>query len=284
MTNREPGTSEYQYEWQNPNLQNFDFGRVLGRSFSGIFADIKPLIIGLAIVLTLTTAMAIFSTNQLVSIIGDGGIEDAIGNPKYWMWSLLSSLPAFFFTLWIQLIVVITSYAHFTKSPAAKSPLTASLRFLLPMLVIAIIYSIVCTLGFYALLIGFVFVWPGWALAGPILVHEKKGIFGSLGQAWNLSRGSKRWIFLLLILLGLIGGVIYSVAAGIATVGTGVNIYGGDPMATLNMSTGKQIIFNFIAGIGGYAMYILFASGLTAAYVEVKTLKDGAPNVSEIFS
>lgn len=284
MTNRDPATSDYQYEWQNPNLQNFDFGRVLGRSFSGVFADIKPLVLGLAIVLTLTTAMAIFSTNQLVSIIGEGGIEDAIGNPSYWMWSLASSLPALFFTLWIQLIVVQTSYAHFTKTSLNKSPLTSSLRYLLPMMVIAIIYSIVCTLGFYALLIGFVFVWPGWALAGPILVHEKKGIFGSIGQAWTLSKGSKRWIFLLLIILALIGGVIYSIASGIAIVGTGVNIYAGDPMATLSMSTSKQIIFNLIAGIGGYAMYVIFASGLTAAYVEVKTMKDGAPNVGEVFS
>ena len=284
MTSRDPGTPEYQYEWQNPNLQSFDFGRVLGRSFSGIFADIKPLIIGLVIVLSLTTAFAIFSTNQLVDVIGDGGIEDAIGNPSYWIWSFAASMPALFFTLWIQLIVIETSYAHFTKSPAAKSPLTSSLRYLLPMIVIAIIYSVVCIFGFYALLIGFIFVWPGWALAGPILVHEKRGIFGSIGHAWTLSKGSKRWIFLLLIILGLIGAVIYSVAAGIATVGTGVNIYGGDPMATLNMSTGKQIIFNFIAGIGGYAMYILFASGLTAAYVEVKTMKDGAQNVGEVFS
>ncbi len=284
MTYTDPATPEYQYDWQNPNSNNFDFGRVLARSFTGLFANLKPILISIAIVLVLTTLVSMFTTGQLLNVIGDGDIESAALDPDYWMWSFASGLPAMFFVLWVQLIVVQTSYADFTNAPQPASPLTSSLRFILPMLVISIIYSIVCILGFYALLIGFIFVWPGWALAGPILVHEKKGIFGSLGRAWSLAKGSKRWIFLLLIVWSIIGTVFYSVASGIAIIGTGVNIFGGDPLAVLNMSFGKQIVFNVIAGIGGYAVYALFASGLTAAYVEVKTLKDGAPNVGDIFS
>lgn len=284
MTNIDPGAPEYEYDWQNPNNKSFDFGRVLARSFTGIFANLKPVLISIAIVLIFTTLMSLFTTGQILDVIGDGDMESAAMDPNYWMWSFASGLPAMFFILWVQLIVVKTSYADFTNLPQPTSPLTSSLRFILPMLVISIIYFIVCIVGFYALLIGFIFVWPGWALAGPILVHEKKGIFGSIGRAWTLSKGSKRWIFLLLIVLSIIGAVFYSIASGLAVIGTGINIFGGDPLAVLNMSLGKQIVFNVIAGIGGYAVYALFASGLTAAYVEVKTIKDGAPNVGDVFS
>lgn len=284
MTNTDPGAPEYEFDWQNPNLKTFDFGRVLGRAFSGMVTNVKPLIIGLIIVLTFTTIISILSTGRVLEVVGDGSIETAITNPNYWMWSFIPSFLTLFFVLWIQLIIVETSYASFTNTAQPASPLTSSLKNLLPMFVIAIIYSILCVLGFYALLVGFIFVWPGWALAGPILVHERKGVFGSLGRAWTLSKGAKRWIFLLLILLGLIGSIFYSIASGIAILGTGVNIFGGDPLAALNMSLGKQILFNIVGGIGGFAMYILFASGLTAAYVEVKTMKEGAPTVGEIFS
>ena len=285
MTNTDPGAPQYEYDWQNPNKKSFDFGRVLGRAFSGVLANIKPLLIAIGITLIFSVSMSLFSTSQLKNIIGDGDIESAILSPGYWLWSLGPGVPALLFTIWIQLIVIETSYAEFTNGAQPVSPLTSTLRFLLPMLVIAIIYFIICNLGFYALLIGFLFVWPGWALAGPILVLEKKGIFGSLGQAWSLSKGSKRWILLLLFLLSLLTLIIYTVMTAITMAVIGGNVlFGGDPTATLYMPIEKQIFLNLSMGLIGYFIYAVFASGLTAAYVEVKTIKDGAPSLGEIFS
>lgn len=284
MTYTDPGAPQYQYDWQNPQYKSFDFGRVLGRSFSGIFANIKPLLISTVIVLVLTFILSVISTRQVVGIIGDGSIEDAIGNSSYWLWSFMSSIPGLFFVLWVQLIVVQTAYAEFTNTAQPQNAMTTALRHLLPMFVIAIIYFIVCILGFYAFFIGFVFAWPGWALAGPILVHEKKGIFGSIGEAWNLSKGSKRWLLLLMFLLSVIGGIIYFIAIALGTFATGVDIFGGDPMATLNMSIFQQAIYNFVIGLAGYFVYALFASGLTAAYVEAKIIKGGLQTVGEVFS
>lgn len=284
MTNTDPGAPKYEYDWQNPDKQSFDFGRVLGRSFTGIFANIKPFLIALAIVLIVSIPMSLLSTGQLKELVGDNDVAAMVSNPSYWMWSFAGSIPALFLTLWIQLIVVQTSYADFTKTPQPVSPLTSSLRYVLPMFVIAVIYYVVSMVGAFFLLIGFLFVWPGWALAGPILVHEKKGIFGSMGEAWRLSKGSKRWIFLLLFILSIIAVIIYSVASAFVAVATGVNIFSGDANATLNMSTFQQITLNILVGGAGYFVYAVFASGLTAAYIEVKTIKGGVPTLGEVFS
>jgi len=190
MAYSEPGTSPYKYDWQNPNRQTFDFGRVFGRAFSGVFSQFKSLATAVLIVLFITLLLSILSNQQVLKIIGDGTVANAINGPAYWGWSMMGSIPAMFFVLWVQLVVVLTSYAEFTKSNEVSTPLITALRFVLPMFVIALIYSIVSIAGFYLFLIGFIFVWPGWALAGPILVHEKKGIFGSIGEAWSQSRGS----------------------------------------------------------------------------------------------
>ena len=106
MTNIDPGAPEYEYDWQNPNKKTFDFGRVFSRAFSGVFANTKPLLIAIAIAIAFTIAMSFISTSQLKNIIGNGDIETAILTPGYWGWSIGVSIPAFFLTLWIQLIIV----------------------------------------------------------------------------------------------------------------------------------------------------------------------------------
>ena len=287
MTYTDPDSPQYEYEWQNPNQNTFDFGRVFGRAFTGVFANIKPLAIAIAIVLSITILLSILTTQQIQGLMGDGSSADVVAasqTPAYWGWTSVASVPAIFFTLWVQLVVVQTSYSAFAKSPQPPAPLKTALRFLLPMFVVAVIYTIVCIFGFYLLFIGFVFAWPGWALAGPILVHEKKGIFESLGEAWTLSKGSKRWIFLLLFLLLIISFIIYSIALGLGIAFTGINAFSGDTAATFNMSIGQQVVMNTVYGITGYFVYALFASAVTAAYVEIKTMKGGAASVGEIFS
>jgi len=287
MVNTNPNAPQYEYEWQKPAQKEFDFGRVLGRSFSGLFANFKLLTVAVGILLIITVAFAILSSEQLVTLLGDGSDEDALGaatSSKFWMWSILGSLPPFLVMLWMQLVVVKTSYSTFTNSAQESSPFASALKLVLPMFVIAAIYYIVCVLGLIFLFIGFIFVWPGWALAGPILVHEKKGILGSIGEAWTLSKGSKRWILLLLFVLSMISLVAYSAAMGLGYAATGMNAFSGNAAATLNMSIGQQIIYNLIFGLSSASVYALFASGLTAAYVEIKSMRGGLDTIGEVFS
>jgi len=212
MTNIDFGEPDTEFDpeedWYNSTPGNFDFGRVLSRSFSGLFANLKHIFTALVIALMATVLMTVFAREELLKTLGDGSEADlalAAYEADYWLWRVASFLPAILFALWFQLMVVQTTYAEFTKTPLRTWPMITALRALLPMLVVAFLYLSIGT-------VGFVFAWAGWAVAGPILVHEKKGIFESMGAAWKLSDGYKLWVFLLLIVIGLIGGGIYYAA------------------------------------------------------------------------
>ena len=70
MTNSDPSSAGGQYDWQNPNLKTFDFGRVLGRAFTGIFANFKLLAIAIVISLVISIFMSIISNERLLSALG----------------------------------------------------------------------------------------------------------------------------------------------------------------------------------------------------------------------
>lgn len=282
MVDQSTGQPHYEYEWQNPNRKTFDFGKVLGRSFSGVFAEPKPLLIGIAVV-------SIFTI--LMSLLTSGMTQDLVSNPdnlevsSFLGLSIGGNIITLLMIVWFQLIVIQTSYSTFTNDPNYKTGVIAkAFRLTLPMFVIALIYAVVCVLGFYALLIGFIFVWPGWALAGPVYVIERAGIFGSLGRAWNLSKGNKRWIFLLLFLLGILSFIIFSASTGIMMTVGGFNMFDPSSMTDFNPLSPTMIIATILSSIASYFLYAIFASGLTAAYVEIKEIREGGASVGDIFA
>jgi hypothetical protein len=284
MTYTDPGAPEYEFEWQNPDQKSFDFGRVMSNTFTSLFASPKPLLIAFVVGLVLTVASAILMTSQIKGVLDFSSAEEMMVSGTYWGWTAFATVFGILLAVWFQLVIVQTSYASMTNTEVPNNTHSRALRMTIPMFITALIYGIVCYVGMLPILIGFIFVWPGWALAGPMMVHEDKGIFSSLGASWTFAKGNKRYIFLLLLVISIIGLVIYSVTLGIGMVLTGINVMAGDPTAALNMSVGQQLLYNGIAGLGGYAMYALFASALTAAYVEIKTINGGAVSVGDVFT
>jgi len=78
--------------------------------------------------------------------------------------------------------------------------------------------------------------------------------------------------------------IIYIIIIALSTAMVNVNIFAGDPSAILKLSIGQQVLNTLLIGIPSYFFYAIFASGLTAAYVEIKTMKGGAASVGDIFS
>jgi hypothetical protein len=276
---------DYEFDWQNPHHKSFDVGRVLDRTFTGFLAFKRPVILAMAITLLPTMLLSFWMSGQMLAL-GESisNSEDLVLSPEYWTISAIGSIVPLLLSLWFQLVIVQTSYANFLEKPEPEGLYLRALRHLFPMVIIAIIYIVVAILGFYALLIGFLFVWPGWALAGPVRMFDGRGIFGSLGGAWTLAKGNKRWILAILIVVSLLVGVLYSAMLAIAMTMIGTNLMSGDPMAVFGLSAGKMFFYNLSVGAIGLLIYGLFASAITACYVEIKDIKSQLPTVADVFT
>lgn len=274
-----------QWDWQNPQPKPaFDVGGVLGRAFKGLFAQPRTLLYAMGVVIASSVLIAFITSSQMSTLGQSQTPEEMISSPSYWGVTSVTSILSMLIVLWFQIVIVLTSHASFTGRPAfAGSPLIAAMKFIPGMLLIAFIYSFVSILGFYALFIGFLFVWPGWALAGPVYIFDRAGIFGSLGAAWRLVKGYKRWLLLVLVVLSIVGMVIYSVILGISLAISGVNMFDTEATMALNQNFGSLAIVSVISSIGLYFLYGIFAAGMTAAYVELKRIREGGTSLADVF-
>ena len=288
MVNQTPGQPEYEYDWQNPNHKTFDFGKVFGNAFSSFFGNFKALLLPL---LVASLALSLFTTIATASMVDQ--MQDFIEDPTggnfggYMAFTVGTNLVSLFLAVWFQIVVIHKSYAYITKNDKfSENSIQKALKFLVPVFFMALIYLIVCIAGFYALLIGFVFVWPGWALAGPVYIVERKGVFGSLGRAWTLAKGNKRWILLLLIVLGAILFCAYLIVFFIMALGGAGNVF--DPnsidLSTINYYSPVMIAMTVLSSFVSLTSYGVFASAITAAYVEIRGIKEGESETSKIFS
>ncbi len=288
MVNQSPDQPNYEYEWQNPNHKTFDFGRVFGNTFSSFFGNFKrfliPLLIATVALSVFTTVATSAMTDQLQAFI-ESPTSGNMGG--YFTFTFGTNLVSLLFCVWFQIVVIHSTYSHITKNESfSENLIQKALKLLFPVFFMAILYVIVCIVGFYAFLIGFIFVWPGWALAGPVYVFERKGVFGSLGRAWTLAKGNKRWIILLLLVLSVILFAVYMVVFLIMAVAGASNIF--DPtsvdIANIDYFSPVMIAATVLSSFVSFVLYGIFASALTAAYIEIRNNKEGGSEISKVFS
>ena len=89
--------------------------------------------------------------------------------------------------------------------------MSVALRYFLPLLGLGILVGLGMILGFMLLIIPGIFIALGWSIAAPVLIVEGKGITDSISRSWELTKGYKRWILLLVIILIVISTIISAV-------------------------------------------------------------------------
>ena len=288
MVNQTPDQPTHEYDWQNPNRKTFDFGRVFGNTFSSFFGNFKRLLIPLLIA---TFVLSVFSTVTQAAMTDQ--VQAFIENPNgenmggYLTFTYGIQLVSLLFTVWFQLVVIHTSYSFITKNETfTENLILKAFKYLFPVFFMALIYFIVCIFGVLFFLVGFIFVWPGWALAGPVYVIERKGVFGSLGRAWTLANGNKRWILLLLFILVMILFAFYLVLFSIMAVVGAASVF--DPTsldyANIDYYSPVMIFVSVLSSLVSFLVYGMFSSALTAAYIEIRGIKEGGSEISKVFS
>lgn len=157
------------------------------------------------------------------------------------------------------------------RKPSFGDAMGTALRLVLPTIAISILVAFGAGLGMILLIVPGIVLWLGWAVAIPVLVQERRGVFGSMSRSRELTKGSRWSLFGLFIvamiiawviaaILGLIGGLL---AAAIGTVGIAV-----------------------AAAIGGAIGGVVMATAAAVSYVELRRVKEGADvdELAEVFA
>lgn len=270
-----------------PNLNYaklpYDFGRVLSRTYKGLFSVWKPvsLAIGSVILLNLAISMLYLPFESA----GSSGSQTTAGIAHILV--LAIALPVT--VLGYIFVMIVTDAAIFSKSNnklVTFSELAQkALQKCVPLCLGLILFIIAYCIGLFFVIIPGLIIFYGWGIFGPIYVNEDIGLFSSFGRAWNLISGYKWWYFLTTFVSGLINtiflGVVFSLV--ILPFSYGFNFEaGGSVMST----TLEGLFFTTIVSICIYLYVAVTAAMTTAVYLEVKSLKEGAgqDNLADIFA
>jgi len=284
MVNTDPDTPQFEYDWQNPNQNKFDFGRVFTRTIDILKRrGVKMLILStliLGIPFMLLSIWPMFLSGGFQDVIDSNDpdvILDAFSGGVIAALVLVGIL-TLIATLWLQPALIRISYNALTGEdiPAMKV-LKQVTRFVLPVLGFYILYVIAVLIGFVMLIIPALFIALGWMLGAHIIVLEGQGVIDSISRSWTLSRGSKRWLFLLALVFGVIGAIIGVVLA------IPVYLIANPNIAMLEgASTGYWILNGIVSMLGQVVGTVLGVSWVTAAYVEIRKVREGVDPESQV--
>jgi hypothetical protein len=146
------------------------------------------------------------------------------------------------------------------------------------LVVLAIVVAVGETVGLIALIVGGIWLWGVWAVAGPALAVERTTAFGALGRSLHLVRGNfwRTWGvralgWVLTTVLGLLVTVPFEALAGLVS--------DFNPFDTTNGSTVYPTLFVWITAVGGLVSALLVgpvgAAIDSLLYVDLRMRREG---------
>lgn len=254
-----------------PHEEKIDIGRVLQRAFEAIWHNALAYV-ALAFLLAGLPYFALYYFGiSAFTLLPDGRFELAEGM------DVLTLLGAGSGLLLLVMFAGNLLYAALVRSiildlsgrPAdIKGSMAAAASLALPMLGLAIFVGVGVTIGFVALVVPGIIFYLMWIVAVPVLVEERRGIFGSMERSAELTRGSRWRIFGIYLVVAFLSGAVSNIAAEIAA-------RASDPFWLV-------VAYGVAATIGG----VLAAAFVSSLYVELRTVKEGATtdSLAEVFA
>jgi hypothetical protein len=189
----------------------FSVGAVLKRSFSTFFANFVPFFV-LALILYLPTLLyGIITFDELEN---GNATTDPTGD-------IIITVISFVLTYILVGALVYGTVQHLGgQRPSLGAIISRGMATIGPVVVIAILLSLVVSIGFLLLVVPGVFLIVAYAVVIPAAVVERAGIMGSFKRSWDLTKGF-RWpvfgillvLLVILILLGLVVGTVGGILA-----------------------------------------------------------------------
>lgn len=236
--------------------QRIDIGNVMSLGFRTLGRNFLPF---LAFALLLVGLPAFLLQYAMWEELRGGEIPFL--SPYYWLTMAVSWITAYL----LQGIIVRTAVLDLSsRRPDLAESAAAAMRMLFPMIGLSIISGLAIGFGLLLLIVPGIILMLMWMVAVPVLIEERRGVFGSLSRSAQLTQGSKGWIFLLLLLYWGVSSVVSGVVAALT----------GFQMA---FNDGGAMILPILAGALAQTLNaLLLAAMLAALYVELRHFKEGA--------
>ena len=268
--------------YQAPKPQ-FDVGRVINRTFAAI--KNKPVIFVVTSLFVIGIPMFFIGLLPIFMGLGSGigDNPDAIENIV--TGSIVASAVTGIFLLIASVVLqgalIFAAVRDFNGEDASLGEaIQIGLRYFFPLLGMGILVGLGIMVGFLLLVIPGILIALGWSIAAPIMIVEKKSITDSIGRSWELTKGYKRWILLLWIMLIVISAVISGVLGAFTLIA-------GDPTTVLleGASNSYYVINSILSALAQAITTMISTAGVAAVYYEIRQLKEGvgAESLAAVF-
>ncbi len=267
--------------YQTPKPQ-FDVGRVINRTFGAIKNNFGSFFLASLIIM----GLPMFLIGLMPLIMMPGGMFDGDTINEGFMAGYLTVM---FLTLIVTMVgsiivqgaLIFGAVTDFNgKKAPFKECMSVALRYFFPLLGLGILVGLGTMLGMLLLIIPGIILALGWSIAAPVLSLEGQGITDSISRSWELTKGYKRWLlllFIILIFLSAIIGALASVFVLLAGDPTTVMLEGGSPT--------YYILNSLFTALSQAMTTMISATGIAAIYYELRQIKEGigAENLAEVF-
>lgn len=254
-----------------PDTQNFDFGRVMSQISGLIGRNFVPFFV-LALLFSGLPSLFVYFIQPM--FMGNPASPGAAGAGALGMvvTILIALLPAFV----LQAALTRASIDDLSgKTVSISTALEAGLRYLFPLLGLAIMVGLGVMVGFLLLIVPGIILAICWMVSSPVLVVEKTGVFQAMQRSLALTR-NHRWALFGIFLLYAVVVWIISILLVLATAGT---ISGFVTMQTLQPSIGIGLVTALLQSFE----VLISTVGVAAIYFELRRIKEGV-GVSELAS
>ena len=253
--------------------ENFEIGRVISLTFSVIGRN-APLFFGLAFIVSgIPQIILQYYQFQILSLGQPGVVPDA--------GAITADLT--FLGLYAVFAVILGGLLNAMLCRAAIEDLNdrrpqfgecfgTAIAVLLPLFAIGIVSSIAILFGLMFLVVPGIYLALGWAVAVPVLVQEREGVFGSLSRSRALTRGS-RWRLFAMFLVVFVVLWVLQIPLGL--------------LSLLGASIGPAYLAPAIsAGISGTLSSVFTTTIAAVSYIELRRIREGTSidELAQIFA
>ena len=267
-----------QYDWQRKDYRTFELGEVFGRAFRAIGQRAVPLLVISALLVVLPQFLA----SYMPYLVMQDGFDAAS----------LFSLPVIISSVLVLLATTIIAPAAMVylllkafnnEDVGAMESLRVGLSRFLVLLASGILMGLGMLLGALLFLIPAIILYCGWFVLTPVVVMERVGVTGSLARSWELTRGHKWLVLVVLILMFVLSLVVQAV----------LTLPFADPFEIdpetfelIPASATQALLAAAAASVAAVVSTVISSALVASTYRELRVVKEGVDgaSIADVFS